>query len=93
MNEFSDVPASMTAIISIPFWGIAIKSTIAIELAALACAFSHRQSAAVRHRIWVFGLAASLVVLMASILLPQFKLDVLPSTMDAFKYSTAQDLG
>lgn len=83
MIEFSDIPASIHAMISVPFWEILIKATIAIALAALVCKSLHRQSAAVRHRVWVLGLAASLVVPVIPLLLPQLTLDVLPSNMDA----------
>ncbi len=78
MIDFDNVSASLFAMINFPFWVIVTKSTIAIALAALACTLLGRQSAAMRHRVWVFGLAASLVVPMASSLLPQFTLRVLP---------------
>ena len=92
MNAFDNVSGIDVAIIDFPFWEIVIKSTIAIALAALACKLLGRQSAAVRHRVWVFGLAASLVVPMASLLLPQFTLHVLPSTLDASRVAATRDL-
>ena len=92
MFEFNSVPATVLAILSSAFAAIMIKSTIAIALAALACKFLHRQSAAVRHRVWVFGLAASLVVPMTSLLLPQFTLEVLPSSVDASRLAVTREL-
>ena len=91
MNELADVPASMFALINFRSWEIVIKSTIVIALAALACRLLHRQSAALRHRVWVCGLAASLVVPMVCLLLPQFRLPLLPSTMDASRLVTTRD--
>jgi beta-lactamase regulating signal transducer with metallopeptidase domain/WD40 repeat protein len=91
MNELADVPLSMFALINLPYWEIVIKSTIVIALAALACRLLHRQSAALRHRIWVCGLAASLVVPMVCLLLPQFRLPLLPRTMDASRSVTTRD--
>ena len=91
MNELADVPASMFALINFPSWEIVIKSTIVIALAALACRLLHRQSAALRHRVWACGLAASLVVPMVCLLLPQFRLPLLPSTMDASRLVTTRD--
>lgn len=92
MFELANVPASVFAVISLHLWGILIRSTIVVALAALACKLLHRQSAAVRHRVWVFGLVAALVVPVISLLLPQFTLHVLPSTMDASRPATTQDL-
>jgi beta-lactamase regulating signal transducer with metallopeptidase domain/WD40 repeat protein len=92
MNELDTVPTSMFTMTNVPFWEITLKSTIAIALAALACRLLQRQSAAMRHRMWVFGLAASLVVPMAALLLPQFTLAVLPSTREASTFATTQDL-
>lgn len=91
MNEFDNVPASIAAMINLPLWGIVIKSTLAIALAALACKLLNRQSAALRHRVWVFGLAASLVVPLASLLLPQVTLHVLPNAMNASNVATVQE--
>ncbi len=91
MNELADVPASLFALIDFRSWEIVIKSTIVIALAALACRLLHRQSAALRHRVWVCGLAASLVVPMACLLLPQFRLPVLPSTIPAPRVVTTRE--
>ena len=70
MFELANVPASVLAVFSLHLWGIVIRSTIAVALAAIACKLLHRQSAAVRHRVWVFGLVAALVVPVISLLLP-----------------------
>ena len=83
MNELADVPAFMFALFNFPSWEIVIKSTIVIALAAFGCRSLHRQSAAWRHRVWVCGLAASLVVPIVCLSLPQFTLPLLPFTMDA----------
>ena len=90
MNELAGVPAFMFALINFPSWEIFIKSTIVIALAALGCRLLDRQSAALRHRVWVCGLAASLVVPMVCLSLPQFRLAVLPSTMDASRLVTTR---
>lgn len=102
MIEFADVPASVIALVrfslnhfslsSFPVWEIMIKSTILIALAALACLFLYQQSAAMRHRIWVFGLTATLVVPIISLFMPQFTLHVLPSTMQTSGLAKTQDL-
>ncbi len=91
MNELTGVPSSILALINFPSWEIVIKSTIVIALAALACRLLHRQSAALRHRIWVCGLAASLVVPVVCLLLPQFRLSLLPGTMDASWFVATRD--
>ena len=92
MIELANAPASIFAVISLHLWGIVIRSTIAVALAAIACKLLHRQSAAVRHRVWVFGLVAALVVPTISLLLPQFPLHVLPRTMNVSGSATMQDL-
>jgi beta-lactamase regulating signal transducer with metallopeptidase domain/WD40 repeat protein len=91
MNELAAVLASVFAIINFPSWEIVIKSTIVIALTTLACTLLRWQSAALRHRVWVCGLAASLVVPMACVLLPQLRLPLLPSTLDASRLVTTQD--
>jgi len=93
MNELEHVPASLLAMLDVPLRGIVIKSMIAMALAALACQFLGRQSAALRHRIWVLGLAASLVVPMVSWLSPPFAIPVLPSPPEASGPVTTRDLG
>ncbi len=90
MLEFANVSHSVFT--TFPFLGIAGKSTIAIGVAALACMLLHRQSAAMRHRVWVFGLAATLVVPLTTLLLPQFALPVLPDTADASHLGATRDL-
>lgn len=61
MHAFINIPALIPDDVDVPLWGIVIKSTIAVALAALTCRLLLRQSAAMRHHVWVFGLAASLV--------------------------------
>ncbi len=90
MNELADVPASMFALVNFRSSEIVIKSTIVIALAALACRLLHRQSAALRHCVWACGLAASLVVPMVCLLLPQFRLPLLPSATDASRSVTTR---
>ena len=92
MNELAHGPVSLFALFNFPAWEIVVKSTIVIALAALACRFLHRQSAAQRHRIWVCGLAASLVVPMVCLLSPQFRLPLLPSSMDAARSMTDAEI-
>ncbi len=91
MNELADVPASILALVNYRSWEIVIKSTIVIALAALACRLLHRQSAALRHRVWAYGLAASLVVPMVCLVIPRFRLPLLSSTMDASRLVTMRD--
>jgi hypothetical protein len=62
MTELSSAAMSLLAWVNFPLWETVLKSTLAIALAAIACRLLSRQSAALRHRIWVFGLAASLLV-------------------------------
>ena len=64
-------------------WNIVLKSTAALGLCALACTLLAQQSAAIRHRVWVFGLIASLILPLASLLVPKITLRVLPSEVDA----------
>ena len=90
MNELAGVPAFMFALINFPSWEIFIKSTIVIALAALGCRLLDRQSAALHNRVWVCGLAASLVVPMVCLSLPQFRLAVLPSAMNASRLVTTR---
>lgn len=93
MTAFDNIPASVLAVTGHPVWGIVIKSTIVVALAALACALLRRRSAAVRHRVWVFGLAASLVVPLASLLTPKITLPALPGAADSSGSASTQDRG
>ncbi len=61
------------------FWDMIIKSTLALALTALACELLFRQSAALRHRVWVLGLCASLLIPFFSYFLPHYPLALLPS--------------
>ncbi len=61
------------------FWDMIIKSTLALALTALACELLLRQSAALRHRVWVLGLCASLLIPFFSYFLPHYPLALLPS--------------
>jgi beta-lactamase regulating signal transducer with metallopeptidase domain/WD40 repeat protein len=91
MNALEGFPAHLLAPLALPFWGIIIKSTVALALAALVCQLLHRQSAALRHRVWVLGLVASLVVPAGSLLLPQLMLPVLPEMMDPSRFAPTRD--
>ena len=91
MNELAERRMFTVALINFPFWEIAIKATIVIALAALACRLLHRHSAALRHRTWVCGLAASIVVPVVCLFLPQFRLAVLSGTMNASILATLRD--
>jgi beta-lactamase regulating signal transducer with metallopeptidase domain/WD40 repeat protein len=93
MTAFDNIFASIFAVDGHPVWGIVIRSTIVVALAALACALLRRRSAAVRHRVWVFGLAASLVVPLASLLLPKITLHALPGAADSSGLAITQNHG
>ncbi len=80
MNMFQSFSAVLSDVISSPLGSVLIKSTLAIALAAIVCLLLRRQSAAVRHRVWVCGLAASLAIPAISLIAPQFRLDVLPES-------------
>ena len=87
MRQLDLVSLFLDAIDSIPLGSVALKVTLVLGLATAACALLHRQSAAIRHRIWVLALGVTLALPLAS-LLPQFELRVLPGAVD----STRQDL-
>ena len=78
MTDLANRFDSFLTWIDLPFWEIVIKSTLTIALAALACRLLARHSAALRHRVWVMGLAAALLVPFASLLLPRLLVPVLP---------------
>ena len=82
--------AASIAMIDFSFWDFVSKSTIAVAVAALACVFLRRQSAAIRHRLWLFGLAAPLVAPMMSLFLPKFTLHVLPAAVPFSRVSAVQ---
>src|SRR3569623_345191 len=89
MHAFA--PPAVVAWIDVPFWGIAAKSTLAIALAMLACKLLCRASAALRHRVWAFGLAAALVLPIGAVLLPQFTIAVLPDVWNRSELASAED--
>ena len=60
---------------------LAIRATIALATAALVCLLLRRRSAAIRHRIWLLGLAASVVVPIAALMLPGIPLPVFAASM------------
>lgn len=60
---------------------LAIRATIALATAALVCWFLRRSSAAIRHRIWLLGLAASVAVPIAALTLPGISLPVFTASM------------
>ncbi len=91
MSELADLSASSFALNDFRSWEIVVKSTIVIGLAAFACRLLHRHSAALRHRVWVCGLAASLLVPMACLFLPQFRIPLLPSNIAVFRLMTTRD--
>jgi TonB family protein len=55
------------------FAGIALKATVVLGLAALSAAILRRQSAAVRHLIWLAALGALVVLPSASTILPAWR--------------------
>lgn len=63
------------------FWGLLIKSSIVIAMTGLACRLLVRQSAAMRHRIWVLGLAGTLILPVTTSWGPQHSFDILPNTL------------
>lgn len=81
MTDLANLAASIFTWIDLSSWEIVIKSTLAIALAAFACYLLGRHSAALRHRVWVIGLAAALLVPVASLLAPRLLLPVLPSNV------------
>lgn len=91
MSELAGIPLSILAWIHFPLWETVIKSTLAIALAAIACGLLSRQSAALRHRVWVFGLAASLLVPIVSALSPQLTLPVLPGSVSQPRLAISED--
>src|SRR5688572_3591448 len=78
MTDLANRFDSFLTWIDLLFWEIGIKSTLAIALAALACRLLARHSAALRHRVWVIGLVAALLVPIALLLVPRLLLPVLP---------------
>ena len=60
---------------------LAIRATIALATAALVCLMLRRRSAAIRHRIWLLGLAASVAVPVAALMLPGIPLPVFTASM------------
>ena len=59
------------------FWSMSIRSTIALGVTTIVALLFRRKSAALRHRIWVLGLAASILVPIASWAVPSLPLPVL----------------
>src|SRR5687768_1855306 len=90
MTDLANRFVSILAWFELPFWEIVIKSTLAIALAALACHLLRRHSAALRHRVWVIGLAAALLAPIASLLLPHLMLPVLPGSVPTL--ATTRDM-
>jgi beta-lactamase regulating signal transducer with metallopeptidase domain/WD40 repeat protein len=79
-----ELTSAASSAFNFPVWEIALKSTIAIFLAALACRLLSRHSAALRHRVWLVGLVAALLVPIASLLVPRLLLPVLPPDVPTF---------
>ena len=71
--------------------GYAVRSSLPLVLAALAIALLCRRSAAIRHRIWLLGLVASLVVPMATWCLPKVAIPLLPSEI-SFRFVSEEHL-
>ena len=61
------------------FGDFVIRSTLPLALAAMVHVLFRNSSAAVRHRVWLLGLAASLIVPMVACLLPRIAIPLLPS--------------
>ena len=79
---------------------LAIRATIALATAALVCWLLRRRSAAIRHRIWLLGLAASVAVPIAALTVPGIPLPVfaanipqttLPSSTESDSVTTRAD--
>jgi beta-lactamase regulating signal transducer with metallopeptidase domain/WD40 repeat protein len=70
-----------------------VRSTLPLVLAAVVCVLYRNGSAAVRHRVWLLGLAASIMVPIAVCFLPTVAIGLLPSVVnkmdDATTASTA----
>jgi beta-lactamase regulating signal transducer with metallopeptidase domain/WD40 repeat protein len=64
------------------FGDFVIRSTLPLVLAALVCLLLRNSSAAMRHRVWLLGLAASLMVPMAACFLPRIAIPLLPIGLD-----------
>ncbi len=82
MRQLDLISLFLDAIGNVPFGIVALKVTLVLGLATAACALLHRQSAAIRHRIWVLALGVTLALPLAP-LLPQFELRVLPGVVDS----------
>lgn len=61
------------------FWDFAVRSTAALVLAAAVSLAFRRRSAAVRHRVWLLGLVAAVVVPVIAFLLPGVSVPLLPT--------------
>jgi beta-lactamase regulating signal transducer with metallopeptidase domain/WD40 repeat protein len=93
MDHLDSVRWSLLAVLDVPLVETVIKSTIPLALAAVVCRSLGRQSAAIRHRVWVFGLAASLAVPLASLLLPRLAVPVLPGSGERSGSVAAREAG
>jgi beta-lactamase regulating signal transducer with metallopeptidase domain/WD40 repeat protein len=80
MIDLANLSASVLMWSDLPFWEIVIKSTLALAMAALTCQVLRNHSAALRHRVWVVGLVASLLVPIASYSFPRLLIPVLPTS-------------
>ncbi|MCA9139900.1 MAG: carboxypeptidase regulatory-like domain-containing protein [Planctomycetales bacterium] len=75
----------LSSLISVGTWNTAtltdasLKVAIVFAVAALLCRLMHRQSAALRHHVWVMTLFSALVVPLAVATLPAIRFNLLPA--------------
>lgn len=79
MTDLTSRIASTFMWSELPFGELVLKSSLAVAIAMLTCQLLRRHSAALRHRVWVIGLAVALFVPLASFLLPRLQVPVLRS--------------
>lgn len=62
---------------------VAVKSLVVMAIVACVVCFYRNSSAALKHRLWTLGLLSVLVLPLLSVLLPSYRIAVLPTKTDA----------
>lgn len=93
MFALLDGLTALSESMDLSLWDVLMKSTLALALTASTCWCLRRQSAAVRHRIWVLGILVALVVPWMGLALPQLPLAVLPGSNIEAESAGAIEIG
>ncbi len=91
MNDLISLATAIFSVVEFPLGELLAKSTMILALVALTCTLLGHRTAALRHRVWLSGLAAALVLPLAAVLLPHHTWRVLPGRADPPTVTSGSD--